>query len=407
MILQQRGLEEALAALTMGTGGASTTSQSTTPSGATSLTPAIPSGATLGNPLGPSTRRHTIGFARFKTKQDALVARELLQGRKVDHFTGATLKVEMAKKNLHTKRATSEEELARIMLRNGRSAALAGGQLGEHGGYAAGDEGIEASEDEMRTADRYRVSDPNHGSDLKEAWNSLPQPPHPSKPVSISRGEEPRYSIDFHQPHYQQHPQSLPVYQQSSSLQSSTNPNSYPPLGTGATYPRSDDTYYSLNPYPHNQLPPPRTNSFQSATSYSTTTTVSSPSTSTLSPLPFQRPSISGHAAQYTDSKALLALAEEADELEMEMEWGLPSRGTQDHTPRKASRAFSHALQASAMDSGDGPDIGRGSQRAEAWPTSPSVTSEALSETGRSLGGNPADMNPPVSSESIILFGRS
>jgi hypothetical protein len=49
-------------------------------------------------------RKQIIGFAKFKTRQDALVARDQLQGKRVDIDKGAVLKAEMAKKNLHTKR---------------------------------------------------------------------------------------------------------------------------------------------------------------------------------------------------------------------------------------------------------------------------------------------------------------
>jgi hypothetical protein len=49
-------------------------------------------------------RKQIIGFAKFKTRHDALVARDQLQGKRVDIEKGAVLKAEMAKKNLHTKR---------------------------------------------------------------------------------------------------------------------------------------------------------------------------------------------------------------------------------------------------------------------------------------------------------------
>ncbi|KAF9464814.1 hypothetical protein BDZ94DRAFT_1281733 [Collybia nuda] len=49
-------------------------------------------------------RKQIIGFAKFKTREEALTARDVLQGRRVDIDKGAVLKAEMAKKNLHTKR---------------------------------------------------------------------------------------------------------------------------------------------------------------------------------------------------------------------------------------------------------------------------------------------------------------
>ncbi|KAH9927294.1 uncharacterized protein B0H18DRAFT_1084803 [Fomitopsis serialis] len=49
-------------------------------------------------------RKQIIGFAKFRSRQEALEARDILQGRRVDIERGAVLKAEMAKKNLHTKR---------------------------------------------------------------------------------------------------------------------------------------------------------------------------------------------------------------------------------------------------------------------------------------------------------------
>ena len=62
--------------------------------------PAGPGGANSGM----STRKQIIGFAKFRTRAEALDARDTLQGRRIDIEKGAVLKAEMAKKNLHTKR---------------------------------------------------------------------------------------------------------------------------------------------------------------------------------------------------------------------------------------------------------------------------------------------------------------
>ncbi|GBE80115.1 hypothetical protein SCP_0213180 [Sparassis crispa] len=51
-----------------------------------------------------TTRKQIIGFAKFRSRQEAIDARDTLQGRRVDIERGAVLKAEMAKKNLHTKR---------------------------------------------------------------------------------------------------------------------------------------------------------------------------------------------------------------------------------------------------------------------------------------------------------------
>lgn len=60
--------------------------------------------AQFGNNGGAPPRKQIIGFAKFRTRQDALIAKDLLQGKRIDMEKGAVLKAEMAKKNLHTKR---------------------------------------------------------------------------------------------------------------------------------------------------------------------------------------------------------------------------------------------------------------------------------------------------------------
>ncbi|KAL1407223.1 hypothetical protein Q8F55_006640 [Vanrija albida] len=117
-------LDETFASMNFGT---QSSSASNTPSAAMSLTPSAPSGATLGTaniPPSVPPRRQTIGFARFKTRADALAARDHLQGRRIDTLTGATLKAEMAKKNLHTKRGVGGDDLVGILLRSGRLSQL-------------------------------------------------------------------------------------------------------------------------------------------------------------------------------------------------------------------------------------------------------------------------------------------
>ncbi|PWY97821.1 hypothetical protein BCV70DRAFT_202572 [Testicularia cyperi] len=47
--------------------------------------------------------KQIIGFAKFRTRAEALEARDALNGRKIDAEKGCVLKTEMAKKNLHTK----------------------------------------------------------------------------------------------------------------------------------------------------------------------------------------------------------------------------------------------------------------------------------------------------------------
>ncbi|KAJ7693812.1 hypothetical protein B0H17DRAFT_1199506 [Mycena rosella] len=61
-------------------------------------------GGAGGGAGGAAPRKQIIGFAKFRTREEALGARDVLQGRRVDIERGAVLKAEMAKKNLHTKR---------------------------------------------------------------------------------------------------------------------------------------------------------------------------------------------------------------------------------------------------------------------------------------------------------------
>lgn len=58
---------------------------------------------------GVNPRKQIIGFAKFRSHQEALQAIQVLSGRRVDAEKGSLLKAEMAKKNLHTRRGLSNE----------------------------------------------------------------------------------------------------------------------------------------------------------------------------------------------------------------------------------------------------------------------------------------------------------
>ncbi|OAD09082.1 hypothetical protein MUCCIDRAFT_120404, partial [Mucor lusitanicus CBS 277.49] len=64
--------------------------------------------ATLKVPSKDGEDDYMIGFAKFRTRKEAMDARDILNGRKVDAEKGSMLKAEMAKKNLHTKRVMEE-----------------------------------------------------------------------------------------------------------------------------------------------------------------------------------------------------------------------------------------------------------------------------------------------------------
>lgn len=66
--------------------------------------------ATLANMEDENNRKQIIGFAKFRTRSEALDAKEILNGRKIDLERGCILKAEMAKKNLHTKKEIQQQQ---------------------------------------------------------------------------------------------------------------------------------------------------------------------------------------------------------------------------------------------------------------------------------------------------------
>lgn len=394
-------LEDAIAALQMA--GTASTSSSTTPSAAVSLTPSAPSGPVLGGPPLPSvpTRRQTIGFARFKTRADALVAREHLQGRKIDPLTGASLKAEMAKKNLHTKRNTSGEEIVGMLIRSGRLNGLlgVGPQMQQQQAGAAvpglgmGGSGLPGGP-MMPPIGGGAMPPPSQGGggglqvypSAKEAWDSWPNhtaggPVAP--PMGVDRERQPS-GEDL----------------QSKPIPSAGYNGFYPPGPPSSSFPASGSNASSA-PAPQ----PPA--SSQSNASASPTLSVKSPA---------QRP---------TDSKALLALAEEADELEgwsvggaVGMGFNAPGldgylRGSGSQQSRDGGKTNSSGANSQQQRGGAGVSQGMGPGSGLAvgggmypmrgdmtYGSSPPGGSDQLSETGRGMAlntVNPGDQNPPVS----------
>ncbi|CAO3591217.1 unnamed protein product [Absidia cylindrospora] len=91
-----------------------TTSTSTTTTNTSNTTAAAPTSgtsiiATSANAL-PTTsmtgKKQMIGFAKFRSRLEALEAVDVISGKKVDPEKGLILKAEMAKKNLHVKRGS-------------------------------------------------------------------------------------------------------------------------------------------------------------------------------------------------------------------------------------------------------------------------------------------------------------
>ncbi|KAI7904002.1 uncharacterized protein BX663DRAFT_542300 [Cokeromyces recurvatus] len=54
-------------------------------------------------------KKQMIGFARFRTRLEALEAIDVLSGKRIDQEKGTMLKAEMAKKNLHIKRGSTTQ----------------------------------------------------------------------------------------------------------------------------------------------------------------------------------------------------------------------------------------------------------------------------------------------------------
>jgi hypothetical protein len=79
-------------------------------------------------------RKQIIGFAKFKTREEALTARDVLQGRRVDIDKGAVLKAEMAKKNLHTKRGVGPVPGGSATTTSGGGGAAGSSTNMQHGG---------------------------------------------------------------------------------------------------------------------------------------------------------------------------------------------------------------------------------------------------------------------------------
>lgn len=327
-----------------------------------SMTPSGPTGPVLANqPYGSSaTRRQTIGFARFKTRADALAAREHLQGRKIDALTGATLKAEMAKKNLHTKRTTSGEELVGLLLRSGRLAGLMGGAPG------AGAAGINPNMNNVLNGVAPHLAGPHqHQSNPQSAT-------YPSSQSNLAPNQSAREAWDSWPLNGQ-----MPNDERSESQTNPQNPSNQYQDGQNASRQQHQQPSQSQQQQSQQQQP-----------------SASAPSTASTSP-PL---SITSPNTRPTDSKALLALAEEADEMEG---WHIGGPGGMGYGGYMHVNP-GHSQPQPINYPNQGPGYGMGGPGREAFGTSPLAGSDHLSDAGRSMGGvvsgpNPADQNPPVS----------
>jgi len=112
-----------LASSTLGLGGFLLAPPSTAANGAGGSSGSSAAAAAASGP----PRRQSIGFAKFKTRQAALDARDALQGRKVDVERASVLKAEMAKKNLHTRRGVGGDEAGSPSAAAGSGSVVGGG----------------------------------------------------------------------------------------------------------------------------------------------------------------------------------------------------------------------------------------------------------------------------------------
>ncbi|KAI8341371.1 hypothetical protein BC941DRAFT_205882 [Chlamydoabsidia padenii] len=69
-------------------------------------TTTIPEGALLTTTPSTNGKKQMIGFAKFRSRLEALEAVDVISGKKIDQDKDITLKAEMAKKNLHIKRGS-------------------------------------------------------------------------------------------------------------------------------------------------------------------------------------------------------------------------------------------------------------------------------------------------------------
>lgn len=150
-------------------------------------------GAYIGGGNAMPPRKQIIGFAKFRTREEALAARDVLQGRRVDIEKGAVLKAEMAKKNLHTKRgvgpiagnqAVNPPPVSAVNPTSFQQSILNGAGLGSSAAdmYSLGNEPIMARERQQQTFESMGL-----GAKLAQ-WRD----PIPQDPIQLNREEEDR-----------------------------------------------------------------------------------------------------------------------------------------------------------------------------------------------------------------------
>jgi len=271
-----------------------------------------------------STRRQTIGFARFRSRAEALVARDILQGRKVDIFPGSVLKAEMAKKNLHTKRGVAGDEFVGMLVRTGRLPGLLAG-MGMGGfnmpssnasvaGMTSGTstpsgqvQGNSVMPPTLPAPAPAVVSRPTTAADTSSrAMSGLPRPAPPSE------GGDPQ--TEWRETRQSSWSAGWNGESQDDEGDRTVMQTDRPPSRpAGPEQRRSEDLMRS-------PLPPPTEDEarrFEQGASRRTTDPSVALSSSASQTEPSPESSAASPSDKPKDSKALLALAEEADDLEM------------------------------------------------------------------------------------------
>ncbi|KAF7722992.1 hypothetical protein EC973_002462 [Apophysomyces ossiformis] len=107
----------------------------------------------------PSARKQIIGFAKFRTRLEAMEAKDILSGRKVDAEKGSVLKAEMAKKNLHTKRGLSNDQIPQVIPAHTKSYPILSQQQ---------------QQQQQQQQKRYTLPPPTSQAAAYEAFHSVP-----------------------------------------------------------------------------------------------------------------------------------------------------------------------------------------------------------------------------------------
>ncbi len=374
-------------------------------------------------PLAISTRRQTIGFARFRSRAEALVARDILQGRKIDIFPGSVLKAEMAKKNLHTKRGVAGEEIVGMLVRSGRLPGLLAGM--GMGGISS-NASVTGMTSGTSTPSGQALSTsvmpsglplPGAGSRSATAADSSSRGDFGVAPrgLPLSESGHERQS-DWRETSRAVDPQSKPNWAHWAEVRgeeegdrtvlASDQPSSQQRPGP-PEHRRSEDIMRS-------PLPPPtdeESRRFEQGARRPADSGVGFPSTD-----PSPESSAASPSDKPKDSKALLALAEEADDLEIWRVGGMDQLGQFDGESRTGTPNHQTIIM------GDSAVPGPHYRERQSAPSTYPVDSRESMGVGdpqgprqfMSLGSSlipntkPADQNPPVSACSgLMAFEQS